>query len=453
MSNPTPYIPAPHLIASSRLTAQELVSHFQDFSNTLRYVSTAPELVFERLVEHLSENLKTTFEVGWQERSNTPQASQLDYENLAAEWKEKYCALEARQLADDILVGKLQEESSALQASQLANTNLAAELQEKCSALQASLLANKKLTAELAKWKEKIPAPGLSSRLDSTKAVVKTNPTIGTFTTIESDSCQQGSQRASKTFTFGSKYNMVPGLVVGLTYLDVACGENVRVNAYPSEIKRDRFKINLDTWNDTTLYYATCAWLAIEADDMDFQYGSYHTIEDHDIKSTPLHNTRIITFKRKYPTAPTVVVWLNVIDLGSAANWRIKTFATNVTATGFTIHIDTWADTKLYAAMASWVAYPTDRSGVASGCFSTLDIRSPGQEQAFNSAFESFGTGVFEKPPKLFLALNALDIDCRATMRLLVKADNVSATGMTWHLNSWRDSSLYSAGASYIAFR
>lgn len=404
--------------------------------------------------------------------SSILQASKLDYENLAARWEVKYSALQASQQAYDVLVGKLQAESSAHQASQLTNTSLAAELQEKCGALQASMLANKQLTAELAKLKEKVPAPGLyipkslighssanlpapgpPSGLDNTKAVVKTNPTIGSFTTNESGSCRQGSQRTSKIFTFGNKYNMVPGLVVGLTYLDVGCKGNVRVNAYPSEIQRDRFKINLDTWNDTTLYYATCAWLAIEADDMDFQYGSYHTLEDHDCKSAPLHNTRKITFKRKYPTAPAVVVWLNVIDLGSAANWRIKTFATNVTATGFTIHIDTWADTKLYAAMASWVAYPMDRPGVASGCFSTLDTRSPGQQQIFNSAFEPFEKGVFENPPRLFLALNALDINPTVTMRLLVKADNVSATGMTWHLNSWRDSSIYSAGASYIAFR
>lgn len=246
---------------------------------------------------------------------------------------------------------------------------------------------------------------------------------------------------------------MVPGLVVGLTLLDVSAAANVRVNAYVNEVQREHFKINLSSWNDTDLYGASCAWMAIEADDMDFQYGSYHTTEDHDWRETPHHNTRNIRFKRAYPDTPKVVVWLNVIDLGCRENFRIKTFATNVTATGFTIHIDTWDDTRLFSGSASWVAYTTGRSGVASGCFSTIDIRSPRQEQAYNSAFEAFEKGVFEKPPKVFLALNALDIDRRATMRLMVKADNVSASGMWWHLDSWRDSSMYYAGASYIAFR
>lgn len=82
MSSPAPpYTPAPLLIASSRLTAQELVTHFQgpftgsllplslcyltprsvDFSNNLRYVAAAPELVFERLVGNVrSSPLETS---------------------------------------------------------------------------------------------------------------------------------------------------------------------------------------------------------------------------------------------------------------------------------------------------------------------------------------------------------------------------------------------------------
>lgn len=286
--------------------------------------------------------------------------------------------------------------------------------------------------------------------MDTVKALVKRNPVIGTFGTSEIRSSQQPQQRNSKTVTFANKYAMVPGLVIGLTLVDIARDSNIRINAYASEIQSDKFKINLDTWDDTKkLYGAACAWLAIEADDPDFQYGSYHTIEDHDWTRTPLQNTRKIIFKRAYHAAPTVVVWLSVLDFGNKANWRIKTFATYITTTGFTIHIDTWGDTKLFGAMASWVAYPANRLGVASGSFST---RSSGQPQVYNSAFEAFGSGVFVKQPRIFMALNAFDIDRRQNMRLLVKADNVSAAGMTWHLNAWTDTTLYSAGASYIAF-
>lgn len=246
---------------------------------------------------------------------------------------------------------------------------------------------------------------------------------------------------------------MIPGIVVGLTLVDICNKTTVRVKGYASEIQLTGFKINLDSWSDTKLHGAACAWLEIEADDLDFQYGSYHTIEHYHWSKTPSQNTRKITFKRAYSSAPQVVVWLNLFDLGPQVDWRVKTFATDVTTTGFTLHIDTWSDTKLMWTMASWMAYPTDRPGVASGSFSTRDIRSSGQPQVYNSAFEPFASGVFEKPPRVFLALNSLEIDHGQNLRLKVSADNVSAAGMTWHLDTWLNTTLLSAGASYIAFR
>lgn len=245
---------------------------------------------------------------------------------------------------------------------------------------------------------------------------------------------------------------MVPGLVVGLTTLDASCDANVRVKAYTSAIQRDCFTIHIDSWMNTTLYGAGCTWLQIEADDRDFQYGSYHTLEDHDWYKYPAQNTRKVNFKRPYLAIPKVVVWLSVIDVGHGSSWRIKSYATDVTAQGFTIHIDSWLDSRLYSAMASWVAYPADTPGIAGGIVSTQSIRSWAQPRASNSAFEAFDVGVFKKQPRVFMALNALDIDRNQNMRLKVKADNVSAAGMTWHLNAWTDTTLYSAGASYIAF-
>lgn len=281
---------------------------------------------------------------------------------------------------------------------------------------------------------------------------VKVSHAIGGFSTVGIFSCNEIGHENSGTIYFPNQYTMVPGLVVGLRALNISCDRNARLKAYASEIRTDCFKIHLDSWMNTKLYGGDCAWLAIQADDLDFQYGSYSTLEDHYWDAYPIHNTRKITFKRSYLTAPKVVVWLSTIDLGHGNQWRIKSFATDITATGFTIHIDSWSDSRLYSAMASWVAYPSDRPGVASGCFSTQDTRSPVQPQIYNSAFEAFGS-VFEKPPKLFLALNALQMDHKKNMTLQVTADNVSATGMTWHLDAWNDSILYSAGASYIALR
>lgn len=280
----------------------------------------------------------------------------------------------------------------------------------------------------------------------------KSNPLIGTFHTNDVRSSPEVCHNFSKVVSFAQAYSMVPGLLVGLKALDIQPHTTVRATAFAGKIQRDRFEIHLDSWGDTILDGAECAWLELAADDMDFQYGCYHTIEDHPVSAPQMHNTRNIMFKRRYMAPPHVVVWLTMIALGQGSSWRIKTFATDGTAAGFTIHIDTWADSKLYKAAASWIAYPTDRRGIASGSLNTRDIHSPAQPQTYNSAYEVFGNGIFEKPPRTFVAINALDISQTHEMRLVVAVDNVSAAGMAWHLNSWMETVLYSAGASYLAF-
>lgn len=215
---------------------------------------------------------------------------------------------------------------------------------------------------------------------------MKRNPVSGIFGTSHGHTAP--TQKSSRTVRFGIKYTTPPEIVVGLAIIDISHNANIRVKAYHSEIRCDQVEIHLDSWCDTKkLYGAACAWLAIEADDPDFQCGSYHTGEDHDWRKTPHHNTRQITFRRAYQDPPKVVVWLNILDLDRKANWRIKSFATHVTSTGFTMHIDSWSDTKLYSAMASWVAYPANRQRVASGSFSTLDIRPSARPQVKNSSF------------------------------------------------------------------
>lgn len=354
-------------------------------------------------------------------QSRALEESQLANENLAAKLQEKSITLQACQLACATATVELQNKSRALEESKLANENLAAELEEMSNSLRSTQLDNESHVSELREWssalktskvanrilmealvrlKMNIRRSGISPPLESlflkilflifipgdltfvtTSGSVETHPSIGSFNTHELRSCQEVRQNTSKTVNFAKNYATAPGLVVGLTMVDVSRAANVHVNAYHTSLERDSFMINLDSWADTKLFGAACSWLAIAANDTDFQYGSYHTLEDHTLREhtrtdrrgtgTPVSYAGKITFKRAYLSTPKVVVWLNIFDLGSKANWRVKTFATDVTANGFTIHIDTWSDTELYYAMASWVSYPAARPGVASGSFDT----------------------------------------------------------------------------------
>lgn len=276
---------------------------------------------------------------------------------------------------------------------------------------------------------------------------------IGRFHTSEVRSSKDVRHETSKLITFDPSYAMVPGIVIGLTSLDIDRDTISRVSAFASEIQCQGFKMHIDSWIDTKPYGAGCSWLQVEADDLDFQYGIYNTLEDHPSSVQQKCNTRQIKFKRAYARPPRVVVWLTSFAVGSGSSSRIRSFATGVTEVGFTIHIDTWADSRLYRAAASWIAYPQDRAGIASGSFSVNDLHSWTDPQLYNSAYEPFGIGIFDQPPRTFVALNMLDVSRDQNMRVDLHVDNVSAAGMSWHLNTLDTTILYSAGASYVAFR
>lgn len=302
------------------------------------------------------------------------------------------------------------------------------------------------------------PDPALRSEkndVSNTVAVVKPevacSPAIGSFDTAELRSPQELRSLTSRMVSFANPYSVPPSLHIGLTRVDIGKKQNVRVKSYASDIRKDCFNIHVDTWGGTALYGASCTWLEVEADDPDFQFGTFTTLDDHPCAKPQMLTTRLIAFPQQYSQPPKVVVWLTGFDIKRNKTWRVKAYATCITATSFTIHIDTWDDTVLFSGTASWIAYPADKANIYSGSFNTIDVRPSNPTQHMNSAYANFGTGVFSTPPRVILAINSIDISCKRNLRLEARASSVSAAGMTWHLNSWGDTNLYTAGASYIA--
>lgn len=274
------------------------------------------------------------------------------------------------------------------------------------------------------------------------------NPTIGYFNTGEVHHWRQPWPRTSKIVSYGKTYPTPPGLPVGLNTMDIGKG-NIRISAYASSIGRDRFTINIDTWLNTSIYSAGCAWLQIPSNDQNFQFGSYSTKEDHTYHQT--RTERLITFPRAYAAPPTVVAMLSEVDMQYKKGWRVRTYVTNVTTRNFVIHIDTWNDTILHSGAASWVAYTAGMPGVASGRFDTQDVRPLHPPQLNTVGHVGFGQGVFRTTPHALLAFDSLDVDWRRNMRVRVDYSNMTTAGMNWNISGWGNTILYSAGAVYIA--
>ncbi|KAF7561935.1 hypothetical protein G7046_g2230 [Stylonectria norvegica] len=275
---------------------------------------------------------------------------------------------------------------------------------------------------------------------------------IASFNTMEVRPWDKPAKDAVKRQQFSKKYDKPPSLAVGLNWLDVANSANIRVKAFADNITTSSADLHINAWSDTTLYSAGCTWFRAAENDPDFQVGEFSTLEDHPWQNPQQKTSRNIQFKRSYSAPPKVVVWLNQLDMASGKNWRINATTTAVTKAGFTLNLDTWSDTALYAATAAWIAYPADKGGVASGSYNTQDVRPWSKPQLTNGGRANFPAGAFQRAPKVLIAFNSLDISAGNNLRLKLGADSVAQDGMNWHIDSWADTVLYSAGASYIAF-
>lgn len=239
-----------------------------------------------------------------------------------------------------------------------------------------------------------------------------------------------------------------PRLPHGIRLLDVDKNCNIRVKSTLSYFTNAWVDFHMITWSGTRLYRGIENIFVLTPSDLDFLTG------EHTRKSNDSSCVRV-NFERRFVTPPKIVVFLNYINLNKKHNWRLNARASEVDVSGFTLHIETWGDTILYAAQACWIAYPEDREHIFSTSVSTMDLQvgtitKPQPHQ--NNRDIMFDTVGFWKNPSVFVALNFIDIDCKANLRIKAYVDGVSRTGLVCHIDSWDDTVLYGAGVSIIAF-
>ncbi|KAH8978375.1 hypothetical protein EDB86DRAFT_942519 [Lactarius hatsudake] len=223
-----------------------------------------------------------------------------------------------------------------------------------------------------------------------------------------------------------------------------------------------------------------------------------------------------LNFPRPFVDRPRLAHGLRELDIGNNADIRVTSRLQNITTTSADCQITPWADTILYSAAADVIALapgdldfltgehtrdlwndPNDPASESPGVSKLLpqtstsrgspSISRPGQTRPstprglvglpirrITSTFLAdlltqwtfvLGTtsAKTERRNRIqrsrvleetlgFIALNYLDIDHRANLRVNVYVDSVSTTGLIWHIDSWDNTTLYSAGATIIAF-
>jgi len=253
-----------------------------------------------------------------------------------------------------------------------------------------------------------------------------------------------------REIAFAAPYSLRPKLAVGLKCLDFDKHTNIRVRTSAYNIRSESFRIDVSSWSDTIMHRADYTWLDAAADDSDFQFGEFDTTDDHVWYEPQFQTTSEVKFQHAFDAPPQVIMWLNQLDMDSKADWRVAAYATDISANSFIVHVDTWGDSLLWSATVTWIAYPAAKAGVFSGNFGTKDL-SDLKDPHTCSCNVDFGNSTFTAPPRVLLALNSFEIDRRYNLRVNVRADSITRTGMTWYIDSWGDTVLYAAGGSFIA--
>ncbi|KAI5837210.1 hypothetical protein DFP73DRAFT_568705 [Morchella snyderi] len=358
-------------------------------------------------------------------------------------------------------VNKLQSQNASLISTNNQLKNETAKIKKGLQEAYKSLTEAKKglviLTRDLSNTKKELLkakeandelADALESRPTSSRSRSTKNPVISSFNTKNVRPDTVPVEKTSKQVTFAKPYKSPPSMAIGLYALDVANGDTMRISTFISNLENSGFEVNID---GSPVKSGGCIWLEIEPDHQDFQCGRYSTLEDHPWTSSQMTHERRISFARPYDEPPEVVVWLSAFNMHPQKNWRMKSFASDVTATGFTIHIETWGDSELVAGGASWIAYPGEKADVCSGSFNTMDVRSWDNPSPNTSGPIEFAENMFSTNPRVVLGINSLDAGCEGGLRLELMGTDISSKGMTWNLNSWKDTTMYSAGGTYIA--
>lgn len=255
---------------------------------------------------------------------------------------------------------------------------------------------------------------------------------------------------SQSTLNFPHQFVGCPRLAHGLRELDIGNNDNIRVASRLRNITDSSADCQISAWGNTTLYSAAVDVFALApGEQLSFLTGEHM----RNLWTNPDDPASVrIDFERRFRTPPKVVVFFNSIDLDKNRVWRVKTTATDIDEGGFTLNIETWSDTIFYAARVGWIAYPEDYEHIFSTSINTMDVRPWYQPQPTQSREIGFNAVEFWKPPSVFIAFNYLDIDSRANLRVNAYVDCVSTTSLVWHINSWDNTVLYSAGATIVAF-
>ena len=299
----------------------------------------------------------------------------------------------------------------------------------------------------------------------------KARPDNGHFSTSEVRKRDQPCLSTSRQIALPKdSYQKPPNLAAGFSSLDISCEGPIRANLVADNITTNSFRIGVETWGKSTLFEASVTWIEHKANAKACIFGQFDTDDAPESSPKAMANARTtkqhagrkgpflkaydkrLSFPTPFEQAPEVICWLNRLDMSSGADfdYKICALADDVHPEGFVGRLKTWDDGELNGAAMCWIAFPKSKRSVDSGRFSTSDARKRTDPRPKTSARVNFQRRL-DTVPTVLAALNSIDAAGNSDLRVKLSITEVDRDGFTWTLETWNDSTLYAAGASWIA--
>lgn len=223
--------------------------------------------------------------------------------------------------------------------------------------------------------------------------------------------------------------------------LDAVPGGSIRLSASIENVNLESFEVVAQTWNTSILNDATLTWIEHKEDAKDTQTGWWQT-NNYQQSSASYR----LNFNTPFDEPPNVVMWFHYLDLVNNTQWRIHTYAADITRQGFEIKIDCWNTNQFFKAGVTWIAYKKGKLDIDSGKFCEDSQRAKLQPRKTREV--EFGGGKFVQPPTVLSGISMIDHTSSKPLKIASLAKGVSARGFTWSLET---ETAWTCNAEYIA--
>ncbi|KAF2137031.1 uncharacterized protein K452DRAFT_302311 [Aplosporella prunicola CBS 121167] len=230
----------------------------------------------------------------------------------------------------------------------------------------------------------------------------------------------------------------IPAIMLGMKHIDTCYHEgNMRFHASAESVTFREFTISVDQWAGSRFYGGEVSWLGVPS-----KYSSFETGK---IESRVI-GARQVKFSRPFAKPPSVLVWINGLDIKETGGFQVRARATGVTTESFSVSVDCGGKSNLRWMCLSWLAF-SEESGCVMG---TYGFEGNNQQKEVKGSC-SFPKGKFSKPPVVIDALCRFHVPSHINPRLACGTWDVTEEGFNWCTSSWGDSRVLAATLQWIA--